>query len=174
MTAALILDDEPPRRAPWLMTLTDLLLLLVGFFVFLQANQALDAKAIGDGIRKGFGIATPAPPMAVEVGAVTGFAPGSATIGSDAAPALAWAREATRDPRTILTITGQTDGSASDVDRASGSSAILASDRARAAATLLTRVVAPERIRIETGTGSRAAMLHIGFAGDASPEESKR
>lgn len=172
MTADMLLAEEPSRRAPWLMTLADLLLLLVGFFVFLQANQALDARAIGDGIRGGFGLAPqPVAPMALEVGAVTGFAPGSATIASDTGAALDWARDATRDPRTILTITGQVDGSTIDVDAATGSPAILAADRARAAAALLSRVVAPDRLRIDTGTGGRIALLHIGFAGGSAGNE---
>ncbi|NWM00764.1 flagellar motor protein MotB, partial [Klebsiella pneumoniae] len=31
-------DEDEAARAPWLMTLADLSLLLVGFFVFLQAT----------------------------------------------------------------------------------------------------------------------------------------
>ena len=60
MTQASILDDEP-RRAIWLITLADVMLLLVGFFVFLQANTKLDAKQIASGLRDGFGLAAEAP-----------------------------------------------------------------------------------------------------------------
>lgn len=164
MTADALLDDDP-RKPLWLMTLADLLLLLVGFFVFLQANQALTGKAIGDGMRDGFGIERVAPPMAVDVGTIGGFAPGSAVITTASRTTLHWAREATRDPRTIVTVVGQTDGSAADVDAATGSAAILAADRARGAAALLAGAVSPSRLRIETGTGTRGALLHIGFAG---------
>ncbi|WP_137788436.1 flagellar motor protein MotB [Sphingomonas sp. 3P27F8] len=44
--------DEFPARAParplWLMTLADLALLLVGFFVLLQANQTLDPHKLAE------------------------------------------------------------------------------------------------------------------------------
>ena len=49
--------DAPATRALWLVTLADLALLLVGFFVLLQANQHLDRKALARGMREGFGIA---------------------------------------------------------------------------------------------------------------------
>lgn len=173
MTADALLDDEP-RRPLWLMTLADLLLLLVGFFVFLQANRTLDAKAIGDGIRGGFGIVTAVRPMAVEATAMSGFAPGSALVTVSPDAAIAWAREATRDPRTIITIVGQTDGSATDVDPATGSAAILAADRARATAALLAGAVPPARLRIETGTGARRALLQIGFAGAPASKDVSR
>lgn len=173
MTADALLEDEV-RKPLWLMTLADLLLLLVGFFVFLQANQSLDGKAIGDGIRDGFGIESPAPPMAVEVAAITGFASGSAIVAVSPADALAWARDASRDPRTVITIVGQTDGSPGDVDPATGSAAILAADRARAAAALVSTIVQPSRLRIETGIGSRAALLHIGFAGSPASKDSSQ
>lgn len=175
--------EEARRRAPWLVTLADLFMLLVGFFVFLQANTALDARAIGDGIRGGFGVALapapvppvapvqPAAPIPLEAGAITGFAPASSVMSAGAAaPALAWARAAAADPRTILTITGQTDGSAADVDPDTRSAAVLAADRARAAARLLAAVLPPERLRIATGTGARGVTLHIGFAGQKEPQ----
>lgn len=165
MTAAEFIDDVP-HRPVWLMTLADLLMILVGFFVFLQANRTLDGRAIGSGIRAAFGMATEVPPMAVEAAAISGFAPGSAAIAAPPGDALAWARDATRDPRTVVTIVGQTDGSVADVDAATGSAAILAADRARAAAAILATAVPPARLRIETATGgARAVMLHIGFAG---------
>jgi len=162
-------EDEPPARPVWLMTLADLALLLVGFFVFLQANQ-MDGKAFAASLRAGFG-ATEAPAaMPVEMALVAGFAPGSAVPG-DSSTARDWAHVSTRDPRTILNITGETDGSHEDVDPATGSGAILAADRARAVAALLVaaRAVAPDRIRITTATvstGKRRAVLTLGFEGD--------
>jgi flagellar motor protein MotB len=158
------LFDDGPHRPVWLITLADLMLLLVGFFVFLQANQALDGRAIADGLRQGFG-AQAAPPMPVDAGAIAGFAPGSAQLPSS--NALAWAREAARDPRTIVRVIGGTDGSREDVDPATGSAAILAADRARAAVALLVGVIPAERLTIETRPGAgRAVQLQIGFAGD--------
>lgn len=163
MTAEQLLADEP-RRPIWLITLADVMLLLVGFFVFLQANQALSGKAIAAGLREGFGIAEPVP-MAVDANSVIGFAAGSAAL--PATDILAWAREAARDPRMIVRITGGTDGSVGDVDRATGSPAILAADRARAVAALLTQVVAPERLAIDTRPGAgRAVQLNLAFAGE--------
>lgn len=156
--------DDEARRPIWLVTLADLMLLLVGFFVFLQANRTLDARQIADGLREGFGVAAE-PAIAVEANRIAGFAPGSATLtGPDITP---WVREATRDPRTIVRVVGGTDGSDADVDPATRSAAILAADRARAVAVRLARSLPPRRIAIETRPGAgRAVQLDIGFAGD--------
>ncbi|UIJ45451.1 flagellar motor protein MotB [Sphingomonas cannabina] len=163
----LTIDDpfeEGARRPLWLITLADLMLLLVGFFVFLQANRALDGRAIAEGLRQGFDAERVAP-MPVDASVIAGFAPGSAALPSN--DAIAWAREAARDPRTTLRVIGGTDGTPGDVDRATGSAAILAADRARAAAALLARAVPADRIAIETRPGAgRAVQLQIGFAGD--------
>jgi hypothetical protein len=164
-----VFDEDEPARAPWLVTLADLSLLLVGFFVFLQATQ-VDPTRLAAGIRSGFGAsdsaAAPAP-MPVDIATATGFAPGAALPG-DTASALEWARTAARDPRTRLRITGEVDGSAADVDPATGSGPILAADRARAVAALLIRAHAidPSRILISTGRGQRRAVLTLGFEGD--------
>lgn len=159
-------EDEAPARPIWLMTLADLALLLVGFFVFLQANR-IEGPALAASLRAGFGITAPASAMPVEIAAVVGFAPGSAEPG-DIAGALAWARAAARDPRTRLRISGEVDGSAQDVDPRTRSGAILAADRARAVAARLVAAgaVAPDRIRIATATGQRRTLLTIGFEGD--------
>lgn len=159
---------EAPARPLWLITLADLSLLLVGFFVLLQANQRIDPQALAAGIRAGFGAhdAAPAPAMPVDLAIVGGFAPGSAEA-RDAEAAIAWARAAARDPRTRLRITGEVDGTPADVDVATGSGPILAADRARAVAALLVRAgaVAPERIAIATATGKRRALLTLGYDG---------
>ena len=167
MIAAARLDEEDAAgRPPWLMTLADLFMLLVGFFVFLQANQTLDARTLAAGLRAGFGVAADVPPMPVDSSAIGGFAPGSAELPEPAGEALAWAREAARDPRITITLVGQTDGSRGDVDPVTHSAAILAADRARTAAAALSQVVPPDRLRIETAQGgSRGVFLHIGFAG---------
>jgi uncharacterized protein YdaT len=162
-----LFDEDEPARAPWLVTLADLSLLLVGFFVFLQATQVDPAK-LAAGIRAGFGAreATPAA-MPVDIATATGFAPGSA-VPVDTGSALEWARGAARDPRTLLRITGEVDGSEADVDPATGSGPILAADRARAVAALLVgqRAGDPARIMISTGRGQRRAVLALGFEGD--------
>lgn len=161
-----VFDEDEPARAVWLVTLADLSLLLVGFFVFLQASQ-VDPARLAAGIRAGFAGSEPAvAAMPVDLATVTGFAPGSAQL-VDGGPAIDWARAAARDPRTTLRITGETDGSAQDVDAATGSAAILAADRARAVAAALVRAraVAPTRIQIATGRGQRRAVLTLGFDG---------
>ncbi len=157
-------EGDAPARPVWLITLADLSLLLVGFFVFLQANQ-VEPRALAAGIRAGFGVAE-TPAMPVELAAVTGFAPGSMQPGGSAA-AIAWARSAARDPRTRLRITGEVDGSPGDVDPITGSGPILAADRARAVAAILIRAgaVSPERIAIATGRGERRALLTLGYDG---------
>lgn len=160
-------DEDEPARAPWLVTLADLSLLLVGFFVFLQATQ-VDPGKLAAGIRAGFGVSDNAPaPMPVAIATATGFAPGAAIPG-DTASALEWASTAARDPRTRLRITGEVDGSPGDVDPVTGSGPILAADRARAVAAMLIRAHAidPSRILISTGRGQRRAVLTLGFEGD--------
>jgi len=158
-------EEDIPSRPLWLMTLADLTLLLLGFFVLLQAGQRLDPRALAAGIRAGFGSTEATPAMPVEI-ATIGFAPGSA-MPADTAAALAWARDAARDPRTRLKITGETDGSAGDVDRATGSAAILAADRARVVAALLVgaRAISPDRIVIATAKGKSRTLLTLGFGG---------
>ncbi|KRC80359.1 hypothetical protein ASE13_10705 [Sphingomonas sp. Root241] len=149
----------------WLTTLADLALLLVGFFVLLQADQ-VDPNTLAAGFRAGFGIKEQAPAMPVDLAAVNGFAPGSAQL-PDGAAALAWAGTAAADPRTRLRIIGEVDGSAADVDPVTGSGPILAADRARAVAAMLVRAraVAPERIAIVTARGKRRAVLSLGYDG---------
>lgn len=156
--------DDAPGRPVWLMTLADLALLLVGFFVFLQANQSMSPQALAAALRAGFA-AEPAA-MPVDLATIHGFEAGSATL-PDSAAALAWARAAAHDPRTRLKITGEVDGTPSDVDQLTGSGPILAADRARAVAALLIHsgAISPERIAIVTGTGQRRAVLTIGYDG---------
>lgn len=159
-------------RPVWLITLADLSLLLLGFFVLIQSNRQLDGRALTDGLREGFGVApiadTPAP-IALGIARIDGFAPGAARSTAPHAAAIAWAREAGRDPRTRITITGRTDGSAADRDAATGSGAILAADRARLVAVQLARsgAIHTDRIVIATGRGVRSVDLAVGFAGTA-------
>ncbi|MBM3927092.1 MAG: flagellar motor protein MotB, partial [Sphingomonadales bacterium] len=53
MTVDQLLDDEP-RRPIWLVTLADVMMLLVGFFVFLQVHPTVDAATLGKALREGF------------------------------------------------------------------------------------------------------------------------
>jgi hypothetical protein len=133
------LPDLTPSRPIWLMTLADLALLLVGFFVLLQASQQLDRAALARGLRAGFGVrdavapsSVPTPePMAVSAGAIRGFAPGSAVLPTAPDALIGWAREATRDRRVLLRVAGAVDGSPADVDPVTGSGAVLAAVGAR-------------------------------------------
>ena len=162
-------DEIAPARSVWVITLADLALLLVGFFVLLQANRELDRETLLAGLRAGFGVedTTPAP-MAVAMARVEGFSDGSAD--ADPRGAILWARDAARDKRTRITITGSTDG-VRDVDAATGSAAILAADRARGVTAALIRsgAIDPARIVILTDPGKRRAVtLSVGFAGEAN------
>jgi outer membrane protein OmpA-like peptidoglycan-associated protein len=67
-----------------------------------------------------------------------------------------------------LRVTGSTDGSRSDRDPVTGSTQILASDRARATvAWLIDHGIAADRIMISTpGTGRRGALVTMSFTGD--------
>lgn len=163
--------DEPAGRPLWLMTLADLSLLLLGFFVFLQAAQNVDAARMVDGVRQAFGgeVAEAAPPtMPLDLATVEGFAQGTALLPAGSRRVADWVRGAARDPRTTVTLTGVTAG-AGDIDPITGSPDILAADRARAVAELLVaaRAIDPARIRIgASATGTRAHVtLTIGFAG---------
>lgn len=170
MTEAFFPEPRPSRPI-WLVTLADLALLLIGFFVLIQANQSLDKRALAQGFREGFGITERvAEPMPVAVAAVDSFGAGSSALPAVPAPVVAWARDGLRDPRVRLKISGAVDGSAGDVEAVTGSGAVLAADRARAvaAALVLDRAVPPGRLDIATDSvaGSRAVTLTLGFAGD--------
>lgn len=156
-----------PAKPLWLVTLADLALLLVGFFVLLQVSQR--PTAVASALRTSFGgSATPSQPLPVMAAGLLDFAPGSAVLPESPAAVIAWAREATIDPRVALTVTGSTDGSIVDVDPATGSAAVLAADRTRALAVAL----APTTRRITVTTthraGHRAAMVTLAFAGEGS------
>lgn len=142
--------SPPPSRPLWLMTLADLALLLLGFLVLVHATA--DRDALARGLREGFGAAAVAPmPVAA---AAADFAPGSATL-ADARPLVAWTRDALRDPRVVVTVTG----SADDV--------LLASDRARAVAAALTDAGIPaDRLTIATMRGAARATLTLAFVGE--------
>jgi hypothetical protein len=172
MTA--LYPEPPPSKPLWLVTLADLALLLVGFFVLLQASER--PRAVADALRASFGgaVATlpAAAPLPVMAAGLLDFAPGSAVLPDSPAGVMAWAREGARDPRVALTVTGSTDGSAADVDPATGSAAILAADRARALAATLAGV--SRRITVTTANrpGRRAAIVTFAFVGEpASPTE---
>jgi flagellar motor protein MotB len=170
------MDEFPevlPGRPVWLITLADLALLLVGFFVFVQAAQHLDGKAVAQSFRSAFDAPALADPMPVASAGMLDFAPGSAELPQSPEALIAWARAATRDPRVRLTVKGQTDGSAADVDPLTGSAALLAADRARAVARVLAaaHAVTRDRLTVETDPrpGHRAAMVSLGFAGGGRP-----
>ena len=160
---------EPVLSRPlWLITLADLALLLVGFFVLLQATQHIGGKALAQGMREGFGeTAKPTPPMPVASTGVLDFAPGSAVVPGSTAALIAFAQDAAHDPRVQITVTGSVDGSTADVDPATRSGAILAADRARAVAAIVAPV-APNRVAILTSasSGRRAAMVTLAFVGE--------
>ena len=162
--------EPKPARPVWLVTLADLALLLVGFFVLVQANQTIDKRALAKGLREGFGISAPADePMPVASAPPIIFATGSSEIATLPDAVTEWARAATRDPNVTLKITASVDGSDADVEAVTRSGAVLAADRARAVAAGLAGVVPAGRIAIATASaptpGSRVAMITLGFGG---------
>ncbi|OYY73192.1 MAG: hypothetical protein B7Y47_00435 [Sphingomonas sp. 28-63-12] len=155
----------------WLVTLADLALLLVGFFVLIQANQQITNQALAKGLREGFGVTTRlAAPMPVAIGSMGEFAPGSSALPKSPASLSQWARSVTADPRVRLRISGAVDGSPADVEPVTGSSAVLAADRARAVAVALAEAGAVPAARMTITTdpipGRRAVMLTLGFDGE--------
>ncbi|GAA0676641.1 hypothetical protein FHT00_002610 [Sphingomonas insulae] len=170
MINAALYPDPPPSKPLWLVTLADLALLLVGFFVLLQASER--PKAVTDALRASFGgkaapgdAAAPVP-LPVMAAGLLDFGAGSATLPESPAAVIAWAREAARDPRVALTVTGSTDGSRADVDPGTGSAAILAADRARALAAALTGTSRRITVTTTNRPGRRAAIVTLAFAGE--------
>jgi flagellar motor protein MotB len=162
--------DVQPGRPVWLITLADLALLLVGFFVLLQANQTLTPRDLARGIAEGFGVEPAAEAMPVASHGVAGFAPGSAILPQSTDALVAWARAELRDPRVRLTVTASTDGSVADVDPTSRSATVLAADRARAVAAALAKGGVPDaRLLLSTtpAHGPRAVAVTLAFAGES-------
>lgn len=151
------LDDPlaPVAVKPlWLMTLADLALLLVGFLVLVQATS--DRSALAKGLREGFGASEPTQAMPLAAAAAT-FAPGSAML-AEPAPLAAWVRDALRDPRAVVTVTGAA---------TTQEGALLAADRGRAAlAALIAAGLPAERLRLAITRGPPRATLTIALAGE--------
>lgn len=150
----------------WLITLADLSLLLVGFFVFLQATAHKpknEQAAIQAGIREAFGGRNAAPELAVAANSVEGFSPGSGALPASIGGAAAWARDALADPRTYLIVTGYADGGAAD--RLAGSGLALAGLRADTVAAALEGAVPRGRLRVGAGVmpGARRVTLVISY-----------
>lgn len=132
-----------PGKPLWLVTLADLSLLLVGFFVFLQATAhkpAREKAAISGGIREAFG-GDPATRLAVDANAVA-FAARSA-VPPDLTAIRLWAKDALADPRTKLVVTGYADATEDLALAGARADAVLAelgdipADRIRAGAARL-------------------------------------
>lgn len=167
--------DPPGGRPVWLTTLADLSLLLLGFFVLLQATDTVGRRQLAAGLRAGFGVdraqaaqRQSKAPMPMETARVAGFAANSAEVQGDLVPLIGWAGAATHDPRVRITITG----SAMAGERGA---ILLAYDRARAVAGRLVAAgaVPAERIEIaaaQPGSATRAEVtLTLGFAGERQP-----
>lgn len=154
-----------PARPLWLVTLADLALLLLGFTLLVQATAAPKREALARSVREAFGAEPPAP-MPVAAFAVR-FQPGASTI-ADPRELQAWAREAARDPRVALAVTGATDGT--QADTGADGPTLLALDRARGVAAALAGVVPPGRLRLSTDPRprGRAATVTLAFAGESS------
>lgn len=142
-----------PARPLWLVTLADLALLLLGFVVLVQATGNRDALARS--LRERFGTAKVAMPVAA---AAADFAPGSAAL-AEPAPLVVWARDALRDPRVTVTVTGSAGAEEGGV--------LLAADRARAALAALVGAGLPaDRLQLATGPAAgRRATLTLAFTG---------
>jgi flagellar motor protein MotB len=159
------LAPQSNARPPWLITLADLSLLLVGFFVFMQATSLKPRQqqaAIEAGIRNAFG-GDGQVRIALEANAITGFAAGEAALPRDIRAVSGWAREALADRRTKLTVTGYSDGTAGD--RLNGSALALAGLRADVAAAALASAVPGDRIRTSAAVapGARRVTLAISY-----------
>lgn len=145
----------PPGQRPlWLVTLADLALLLLGFVVLIQASA--NREAVAASLRARFGAEEIAPAVAA---VAADFAPGSARL-NDAAPLIAWAADALRDPRVTVTVTGS-----ATVGETAG--VMLAADRARAALDALAAADMPtHRLQLATSrAGGARVILTLAFTG---------
>jgi len=142
----------PAVRPAWLVTLADIALLLLGFVILVQAISNHDALARS--LRERFGAAETTVPVAAA--AVT-FEAGSAALG-DPRPLVVWARDALRDPRVSVTVTGSADGE---------EDLLLATDRARAGlAALIAAGIPSERLQLATTRAAgRRVTLTLSFTG---------
>lgn len=173
MTEAALLDPSPPRPL-WLWTLADLALLLVGFFVLVQAT---DRHALARGLRQEFGGSAadnmnPDPIPLASAG--VSFAAGSA-LPQSTSGLVAFATSALADPRVSLRVAGSVDGSTDDVDAATRSGQLLAIDRARAVtALLIARGAAANRVTLAApGSGRRGVLVTMSFTGDPTVDRKK-
>jgi outer membrane protein OmpA-like peptidoglycan-associated protein len=130
--------------------------------------QATDRQALAKGLREGFGgdvADTAVIPIPLAAAAVS-FTPSSAIPEAPAA-LIEFATTNLRDPRASLRVSGGTAG-AGDVDPATGSADLLATDRARAIVSyLIGRGIAADRIVIApAGIGRSNALVTVSFTGD--------
>lgn len=141
-------------RPLWLVTLADLALLLLGFVMLVQATANRDALARS--LRERFGTAEATVTVAA---AAAEFAPGSAML-ADARPLVAWAKDALRDPRVTVTVTGA-------AEPAEG--VLLAADRGRTAlAALVVAGLPADRLQLATTPApARRVTLTFAFTGAA-------
>lgn len=166
MSPEILLGDPlapAPARAPWLVTLADLALLLLGFMVLVQASTNRDAVARS--LRERFGTVEAVVPIAATA---IGFAPGSAAAG-DTAPLVAWARDALADPRVTVTVTGSV---ARDEGGGEGG-VLLAADRARVVTAALAAAGLPtDRLQLATSSAAgRRATLTLAFVGETRSQK---
>lgn len=182
--SAAFFPEIPQGRPLWLVTLADLSLLLLGFFVLVAAHKSTDRKALAAAMRARFGVAASASARAptaaltpetlpLAAAALYDFAPGAAAPYTSVDPLVAWARAATRDTRVTVRVTGLTDGSTADVDAESHSAVLLAVDRARGVARAIAQVVPGDRVMIATAdsTHKRGVMLTLSYSRSEAPNQ---
>ena len=143
-----------PHRSPWLMTLADLALLLVGFFAVVHAVDGRGAEAraqLSKALRSEFGDLDAAVTM--DANRVGGFAPDSTHADYDLAGLARWVEGATRDPRSRLVVSG------------AGDALPLAAERAEAIAAALraSGAVPADRIDVEAHVQRGAAHVDLGI-----------
>lgn len=162
-------------RSTWLVTLADLALLLLGFLAMLAAAQDDAARQrLAAAVRTGF-VGEERGSVTVESARIAGFAPGSLALPASAAGALDWLALAAADPRTIVVVSGSSDGTAADT--AVGGPLATAAMRAEAVAGAIVAagILPAARIRTEAqlapGAAGRRVDLGIRYTNARKDEQ---
>lgn len=161
MNAAFALPG-PRRPGRWVVTLADLALLLVGFFVMVHAAEKKGAtRQMADAVRGALGVTVArAQPtgVALDADALTGFSAGDAALPKAIWPVAQWLKQAAADPRARVLVTGRSDDR--EADR-STSGLIIAASRADIVARALIRTGAIPASRVDLAASAGGAERRV-------------
>lgn len=161
----------PRRRARWVMTLADLFMLLVGFFVMLHAAEARhQTSAMTAAVKRALGVkvARGQPErVALDANALTGFSAGDAALPAAVWPVAQWLRQAAADPRSRVLVTGHSDDR--EADRSTGG-LMVAAARADSVARAIVKTGAVPASRIDLAASAGGADRRVDITISFGPQ----